>query len=78
MIADFCDDGPGVSDEDIPHLFDSFYRADKARTSPEKGSGLGLAIVKRIIEGHNGAVSCHTDNGLVIRIILPIIKEDSK
>ncbi len=48
------DHGPGVSDEDKPRIFDRFYRADIARTTP--GSGLGLSIVKQTAEEHEGSV----------------------
>jgi histidine kinase len=51
------DNGRGIADEDIPHIFDRFYRADKARSSEIKGSGLGLAISKQIIESHGGRIS---------------------
>jgi two-component system sensor histidine kinase MprB len=46
------DHGPGIPEADLPHVFDRFYRAVGARTTP--GSGLGLAIVKAIVEGHGG------------------------
>ncbi|MCR5102452.1 MAG: HAMP domain-containing histidine kinase [Butyrivibrio sp.] len=49
------DDGIGIAKEDIPHIFDVFYRADKSRNS--KGLGLGLSLVKRITEFHNGKIS---------------------
>ncbi|HWI70892.1 MAG TPA: HAMP domain-containing sensor histidine kinase, partial [Baekduia sp.] len=49
------DHGPGVSDNDLPHIFERFYRADDAGAFP--GSGLGLAIVKQVVEAHGGAVS---------------------
>lgn len=86
----FTDDGPGVSQKHLKHLFDSFYRADESRTNPEKGSGLGLAVVKSIIEGENGRVYAvsgkkqddqehgdyETENrGLGIVMILPLSKE---
>lgn len=48
------DRGPGVADEDKPHVFDRFYRADAARGTP--GSGLGLAIVAKVVEQHGGSV----------------------
>ncbi|MCR4902740.1 MAG: HAMP domain-containing histidine kinase [Butyrivibrio sp.] len=48
------DDGLGISDEDIPHIFEVFYRADKSRNS--KGLGLGLSLVKRIVEFHGGNI----------------------
>jgi two-component system sensor histidine kinase MprB len=49
------DEGPGIADEDLPHVFDRFYRSAEARTLP--GSGLGLAIVRHAVERHSGTVS---------------------
>jgi two-component system sensor histidine kinase MprB len=49
-----CDDGPGISDSDLPHVFDRFYRSVEARGRP--GSGLGLAIVRAAAERHGGTV----------------------
>jgi two-component system sensor histidine kinase MprB len=48
------DQGPGIAEEDLPHVFDRFYRSKESRTMP--GSGLGLAIVRQIIERHGGSV----------------------
>ncbi|MBR6332684.1 MAG: HAMP domain-containing histidine kinase [Dehalococcoidales bacterium] len=76
VIIDYIDDGPGVAPDALPHIFDTFFRADKARTNPANGSGLGLAIVKRIIEGHNGKVEAVSQNGLDIKITLPVARED--
>lgn len=72
------DDGPGVSSRHTAHLFESFYRADKSRTTPEKGSGIGLAIVKGIIEGHGGQVSASSENGLCITMTLPLAKGENR
>jgi signal transduction histidine kinase len=65
------DDGPGISPEDLPHVFERFYRADQARALP--GSGLGLAIVREIVERHGGAVAAQgrTPRGLTLSIDLP-------
>jgi two-component system sensor histidine kinase MprB len=49
------DHGPGVADDDLPHVFDRFYRATTARTLP--GSGLGLAIVRQIADAHGGTIT---------------------
>ena len=56
------DHGPGIYDEDLPHVFDRFYRARAARGLP--GSGLGLAIVRQVATAHGGAVVAeHADGG---------------
>lgn len=52
------DDGIGISPDDIPYVFDKFYRAEKSRSSSIPGSGLGLSICKYIIEAHGGEVYC--------------------
>jgi len=50
------DTGSGIDQENLPYVFDRFYRADKSRTRSSGGSGLGLAIVKQLIEAHGGEV----------------------
>lgn len=50
-----ADQGPGIADEDLPHVFERFYRSPEARTMP--GSGLGLAIVRQVAENHGGRVA---------------------
>jgi two-component system sensor histidine kinase MprB len=55
------DHGPGIGDEDLPHVFDRFYRASSARGLP--GSGLGLAIVRQVAEAHGGSVSAERADG---------------
>lgn len=49
-----ADEGPGIADEDLPHVFDRFYRSDKARATP--GTGLGLSIVMHTVKAHGGSV----------------------
>ena len=64
------DHGPGIADEDLPFIFDRFYRAASARGRP--GSGLGLAIVRQAAESHGGSVHAATapDGGAVLRMAL--------
>lgn len=68
------DTGIGIAEDQLPHLFERFYRGDPARShSAEGGSGLGLAIAKAIVEGHRGhiAVSSQGDRGTCFTITLP-------
>jgi two-component system, OmpR family, phosphate regulon sensor histidine kinase PhoR len=67
------DHGPGISRQHLPHLFERFYRVDKARSRTLGGTGLGLAIVKHIAEAHNGSVSVQSTvgEGSVFAIRLP-------
>ena len=63
----------GISEEDIPHIFDRFFRADPARTRSTGGTGLGLSIAQWIVEKHNGYfdVFSREDIGTRIGVILP-------
>lgn len=71
----FRDDGPGVPEESLERIFDSFYRVDDSRSKSEEGSGVGLAVVKEIISGHGGNVKAENHNGLSIVIQLPIVNK---
>jgi two-component system phosphate regulon sensor histidine kinase PhoR len=51
-----ADDGPGIQPGDLPHVFERFYKADRARAAVRPGTGLGLAITKHIIEAHGGRI----------------------
>jgi len=68
------DEGIGISKEDLPRIFERFYRADKARSADKvRGTGLGLAIVKHIAQLHGGRVEAQSelDKGTTIRVVLP-------
>ena len=69
----FADNGPGVPTEQLPHLFEQFWRGDQARGSGQgEGSGLGLYIVKYIVEAHGGTIRASNESGLVFDITLPL------
>lgn len=68
-----CDNGEGVAEEDLPHIFDRFWRADKVRLRKHGGSGLGLAIAQRIVEQHQGRIVARSKvaQGMEISVYLP-------
>jgi two-component system sensor histidine kinase BaeS len=67
------DSGTGISEADLPRIFDQFYRADQSRNRATGGAGLGLTIVKRLVEVHGGEISVRSDttSGTTFRILLP-------
>jgi signal transduction histidine kinase len=69
------DNGAGIVDEDLPHIFERFYRGEEARAVRSEGSGLGLAIVKYVAEAHGGSVSIssHAGEGTVAIADLPAV-----
>jgi two-component system sensor histidine kinase MprB len=69
-VVSVRDRGPGIEPEDIPFVFDRFYRAPAARGLP--GSGLGLAIVRQVAESHGGSVSVEAPEGGGARLVLRI------
>ena len=85
------DDGPGISDEHLPYLFERFYRVDKARSRRQKGaalgskpgsiepdgSGLGLSIVQWIVQAHGGQIRVESTigTGSLFEVHLPLLNK---
>ncbi len=74
VLVRVADNGPGISPDDAPHIFERFYRAQHARRQQLGGTGLGLAICKAFVEAHEGTIWVEADsnNGTSIAFTLPI------
>lgn len=72
-LLEIKDNGYGINDEDLPFIFDRFYRADKARSRKDAGFGLGLSIVKMILDIHNYKIELQStkDIGTTVTILIP-------
>ncbi len=71
------DNGQGIEPQDLPYVFDRFYRAESARGSVQGGSGIGLAIVKQLVLAHKGTVTIESqiNQGTTVHITLPLVNE---
>ncbi len=69
------DNGPGISPEDLPHIFERFYRGEKSRSNADGGIGLGLTICKYIINEHGGKIWADSTQGkgTTVYFTLPIV-----
>lgn len=72
VLFSVSDTGPGIAAEDLPNVFERFYRADKARQHDANGSGLGLAIARSIVEAHGGRIWVESQDGARFFIEIPV------
>lgn len=70
IVMMISDEGTGIPEEDLHHIFERFYRVDKSRSRTSGGTGLGLAIVKEIVEAHGGAVYAASEYGKGTNIVI--------
>lgn len=80
VIFELADNGMGVDSESLPRIFDTLFRADKARSNVSDGSGLGLSVCKQIVELHGGMIwaQSNSEKGLSIFISLPKIENNQE
>ena len=73
VVLSVADTGTGIPPEALPHLFERFYRVDKARSRADGGSGLGLAICRQIATSHGGTIEVRSrvGEGSTFRVTLP-------
>ncbi len=73
-VFEVRDDGAGIAPEDLPYVFERFYRSDRARDRETGGTGLGLAIVKCIVESHGGAIAIDSvlGKGTTVTVTIPL------
>ena len=84
VVGDFVelkvsDHGVGIPPEEVPKIFEKFYRVKHPKTRQVTGTGLGLSIVKGIVEAHRGFIDVESvvNQGTTFRILLPVMKEES-
>ena len=71
-VIEVWNDGPPIDPEDLPHLFERFYRSDKSRSRSTGRAGLGLAIAKAIVEAHGGTITVESEPDRGTRFVLTL------
>jgi len=74
LILEVVDDGPGISEENLPHIFNRSFRTDSSRNSEFGSSGLGLAITRKLVEAQKGRISVQSTlgEGTTFQVEFPI------
>lgn len=74
FLLSIADNGPGIPEDKLAHIFERFYRTDAARTKFTEGTGLGLAIARELVEAHGGTITAHNapTGGFVFDISVPL------
>jgi signal transduction histidine kinase len=74
LVLDVVNRGIGISSEELPHLFEKFYRTEAAREAGIKGTGLGLVLVKEAVQAHGGTIEVESELGVGTRftVTLPV------
>lgn len=78
LRVDICDDGKGISSENLPYVFDRFYQAESTADNRQKGSGVGLALTQELVQTVHGKINVKSElkNGSTFSVFLPYRKED--
>jgi len=71
----FSDNGEGIAEDKLPHVFEQFYRGDESRNSKTDGSGLGLYVCEYIIEQQDGRIQAYNKDGFMVEIVMPYAPE---
>jgi len=76
-VVEVSDSGIGLSGEELPHVFERFWRSDKSRARSRGGAGIGLAIVRELVRAHEGRidVSSRPGEGTTFSIRIPLLRE---
>ena len=77
IVFELYNEGVGISKEDLPSIFERFYKSDKSRSRDKKGVGLGLYFVKTILEAHGGEITCESEEGkyCTFKVVFPPYKD---